>query len=75
MASRMHAVFIEAQARRTSRPEEPKVKNRRDYYRIVFTDGPFVYTVDLHGPPGSVSEDQATDIANAFYERVRDLTS
>jgi hypothetical protein len=44
-------------------------------YRIDFTDGSFVYTVDLHGPPGSVTEDQATDIARAFYERVDDLSS
>ena len=57
-------------AARGAEGEEP-----RDDYRIVFTDGSFVYTVYLHGPPGSVSEDEATDIANAFYERVRDLTS
>ena len=46
-----------------------------DSYSIRFTDGSFVYTVDLHGPPGSVSEDQATRIANALSERVGDLPS
>jgi hypothetical protein len=46
-----------------------------DSYSIGFTDGSFVYTVDLHGPPGSVSEEQATRIANALSERVGDLPS
>jgi hypothetical protein len=46
-----------------------------DSYAIGFTDGPFVYTVDLHGPPGSVSEEQALQIANSLYERVVDLPS
>jgi hypothetical protein len=41
-----------------------------DGYWIGFTDGSFVYTVDLHGPPGSVSEDQAQEIATAYYERI-----
>ena len=36
-----------------------------------FTDGSFVYTVDLHGPPGSVTEEQAQTIANAYYERLK----
>ena len=39
-------------------------------YWIGFTVGPVVYTVDLQGPPGSVSEDQAQDIAAAYYERL-----
>ncbi|MBA2425319.1 MAG: hypothetical protein H0W35_01120 [Actinobacteria bacterium] len=46
-----------------------------DSYRIAFTDGSFVYTVDLHGPYGSVTEDEATDIAHALHERVGDLSS
>jgi hypothetical protein len=41
-----------------------------DEYWIGFTIGPVVYTVALHGPPGSVSEDQAEDIASAYYERL-----
>lgn len=41
-----------------------------DAYWVGFTDGSFVYTVDLHGPPGSVSEEQALKIASAYYERL-----
>ena len=41
-----------------------------DGYWVGFTDGAFVYTVDLHGPPGSVSEEQALDIARAYHHRL-----
>lgn len=41
-----------------------------DGYWLGFTNGAFVYTVDLYGPPGSVSEDQALDIAGAYYDRL-----
>jgi hypothetical protein len=41
-----------------------------DSYWVGFTNGAFVYTVDLHGPPGSVSEEQALDIASAYYDRI-----
>lgn len=41
-----------------------------DSYWVGFADGPFVYTVDLHGPPGSVTEDQALKIVGAYYERL-----
>ena len=41
-----------------------------DSYWVGFTNGSFVYTVDLHGPPGSVSEEQALDIARAYYDRL-----
>ncbi len=41
-----------------------------DSYWVAFTDGSFVHTVDLHGPPGSVSEEQALDIARAYHERL-----
>ena len=41
-----------------------------DSYWVGFTDGAFVYTVDLHGPPGSVSEEQALEIASAYYDRL-----
>ena len=39
-------------------------------YFIGFTNGSFVYTVDLFGPPGSVSEEQAQEIARAYYDRL-----
>lgn len=41
-----------------------------DSYWVGFTNGAFVYTVDVHGPPGSVSEEQALDIASAYYDRL-----
>jgi hypothetical protein len=48
-----------------------KEERPSDGYWIGFTDGAFVYTVDLFGPPGgSVSEEQAQDIARAYYDRV-----
>ncbi len=42
----------------------------RDSYLVAFTVGPIVYRVDLQGPPGSVSEEQALDIASAYYDRL-----
>lgn len=41
-----------------------------DDYQIVFPDGVFAYRVRLHGSPGSVTEDQARDIAQSLYDRV-----
>jgi hypothetical protein len=44
----------------------------QDDYWIGFTDGPIVYTMVLHGHavPGTVSEDQAQQIAKAYYDRL-----
>ena len=42
----------------------------RDSYLVAFTVGPIVYRVDLQGPPGSVSEEQALEIASAYYDRL-----
>ena len=41
-----------------------------DSYWVGFTDGAVVYSVDLFGPPGSVSEEQALEIASAYYDRL-----
>jgi hypothetical protein len=41
-----------------------------DSYWVGFTVGSIVYTVDMNGPPGSVSEEQAQRIASAYYERL-----
>jgi hypothetical protein len=41
-----------------------------DSYEILFTDGPFVYSIALSGPPGFGTEAKVTDIAGALYERV-----
>lgn len=44
----------------------------QDDYWIGFTIGPIVYTVVLHGHavPGTVSEDQAQQIAKTYYDRL-----
>jgi hypothetical protein len=39
-------------------------------YWVGFTDGSIVYTVDLHGTPGSVSEEQVLSIASAYHDRL-----
>ena len=39
-------------------------------YWVGFTIGASLYTVDLNGPPGSVSEEQAQKIASAYYDRL-----
>ena len=41
-----------------------------DSYWVGFTKGRFVYTLDLRGPPGSVSEEQAQKIARAYHDRL-----
>ena len=39
-------------------------------YWVGFTDGGIAYTVDLFGQPGSVTEEQALEIASAYYDRL-----
>jgi hypothetical protein len=39
-------------------------------YWVGFTAGSIVYTVDLTGPPGSVSEEQAQSVVSAFHDRL-----
>ena len=39
-------------------------------YWVGFTVGSIVYTVDLHGAPGSVSEEQVQSIASAYHDRL-----
>jgi hypothetical protein len=41
-----------------------------DEYWIGFTVGPVVYTVNLFGRPGAVKEEQAQQIASAYYDRL-----
>jgi hypothetical protein len=41
-----------------------------DSFWVGFTEGSIVYTVDLSGPPGSVSEEQAQKIASAYHDRL-----
>jgi hypothetical protein len=47
-----------------------KDERPNDSYSVAFTVGPLVYRVDLQGPPGSVSEGQALEIASAYHERL-----
>jgi hypothetical protein len=39
-------------------------------YWVAYADGSIVYTVELTGPPGSVSEEQAESVARAQYDRI-----
>ena len=39
-------------------------------YWFGFFDGAFTYTVDLFGPPGSVSQEHALKIARAYHDRL-----
>jgi hypothetical protein len=39
-------------------------------YLVAFANGAFVYTMDLFGRPGAVSEEQALEIASAYYDRL-----
>jgi hypothetical protein len=41
-----------------------------DSYWVGFTVGSLVYTVELRGSPGSVSEEQALNIASAYHDRL-----
>jgi hypothetical protein len=41
-----------------------------DSYWVGFTAGSIVYTVELSGPPGSVSEEQAQSVVRAFHDRL-----
>ena len=51
---------------RVGNPDEQPVEE----YWMAFTNGTFVYTVNLFGPPGSVSEEQALEIASAYHDRL-----
>ena len=42
----------------------------RDSYWMGFTVGSSVYTIEFAGPPGSVTVQQAREIASAYYERL-----
>lgn len=41
-----------------------------DGYWVGFTEGAFVYAVELRGPPGSVSEGEVQKIAAAYHDRL-----
>ena len=64
----VHRVATAEDIERVGTPDEQP----QDDYWIGFTDGPIVYTMVLHGHavPGTVSEEQAQQIARAYYERL-----
>jgi hypothetical protein len=64
----VHRVATAEDIERVGRNDE----RPQDDYWIGFTDGPIVYTMVLHGHavPGTVSEDQAQEIATAYYDRL-----
>jgi hypothetical protein len=62
-------LLVTAKTPRTSR--ELETKRNGPSTAIGWVHRRFnVYTVDLDGPPGSVTEEQALKIANAYYERL-----
>ena len=64
----VHRVATAEDIERVGTPDE----RPQDDYWIGFTNGPIVYTMVLHGHavPGTVSEDQAQEIASAYYDRL-----
>jgi hypothetical protein len=64
----VHRVATAEDIERVGRSDEQP----QDDYWIGFTNGPIVYTMVLHGHavPGTVSEDQAQQIAMAYYDRL-----
>jgi hypothetical protein len=64
----VHRVATAADIERVGTSDEQP----QDDYWIGFTNGPIVYTMVLHGHavPGTVSEDQAQQIATAYYDRL-----
>lgn len=42
----------------------------RDSYWVAFIVGSSVYTMEFAGPPGSVTEQQAGEIASAYHDRL-----
>jgi hypothetical protein len=64
----VHRVATAEDIERVGTPDEQP----QDDYWIGFTNGPIVYTMVLHGHavPGTVSEDQAHEIASAYYDRL-----
>jgi hypothetical protein len=62
----VHRIATAADVQKMGFPDEQP----EDSYWVGFTAGPFVYTMELHGRPGSVSEKQALDIARAYHDRL-----
>jgi hypothetical protein len=66
----MHAAPTGSRRPRTSKPPGNEAEHPAESYWVGFTVGSIVYTVEVHGNLGSVSEEQAQSIASAYYERL-----
>ena len=66
VARGVHSSATAQDIKRIGTPDEKPFEG----YWVGFTDGPYASMLDLHGPPGSVSKQEALKIANAYYERV-----
>jgi hypothetical protein len=62
----VHRVATAEDIERVGRADEQPFES----YWVGFTNGALVYSIDLFGRPGSVSEKQALEIAGAYYARV-----
>ncbi len=62
----VHSSATAQDIKRIGTPDEKPFEG----YWVGFTDGPYASMLDLRGPPGSVSEQEALKIATAYYERV-----
>jgi hypothetical protein len=62
-------VHSSASAKDIERIGTPNEKPFESYW-VGFTDGRYASMLELRGPPGSVSEEKALEIATAYYERV-----
>ena len=62
----VHSSATAQDIKRIGTPDEKPFEG----YWVGFTDGPYASMLDLHGPTGSVTEQEALKIANAYYERV-----
>jgi hypothetical protein len=62
----VHRIATAEDIERVGNPDE----RPNEEYWMGFTNGAFVYTVDLFGPPGSVSEKQALEIVSAYHDRL-----
>jgi hypothetical protein len=66
----VHRIATAEEIQRVGTPDQ----HPEEGYWIGFTVGPVVYTVELHGPPGSVSEDRLEEIVTAYYDRLTAAT-
>jgi hypothetical protein len=62
----VHRIATAEDIERVGNKDERPVES----YWVGFTNGALAYSVDLFGRPGSVSEEQALELATAYYDRL-----